>query len=126
MLLFRLWIKTAINSISCDFFQILLNNTPGFSYIVIGYLIFLCQKFHCYLMIVQEVSYDRMLHVLYDQNLIKLNVGFFKFILCMYTSIKSLMGGPETRHTCTHRYVSGVQAPILYRFRKQTIAKKLW
>lgn len=66
-----------------------------------------------------------MLHVLYDQNLIKLNVEFFKFILCMYTSIKSLMGGPETRRTCTHRYVSGAQAPIkLLKKIKKRIKKK--
>lgn len=67
-------------------------------------------KIHLYTLLVQEVSYNRML--LYAQNLIKLNVGFFKFIFCMYTSIKSLMGGPETRHTCIHRYVSGAQAPV--------------
>jgi hypothetical protein len=67
-----------------------------------------------------------MLHLLYDQNLIKLNVGFFKFILCMYTSIKRLMGGPETRRTCTHRYVSGAQAPIkLLKKLKRKLTKKV-
>jgi hypothetical protein len=51
---------------------------------------------------------------------------FFKFILCMYTSIKSLMGGPETRRTCTHRYVSGAQAPIkLLKKLKRKLTKKL-
>jgi len=56
-------------------------------------------KIHSYTVPLVQESYDRML--LYDQNLIKLNIVFFKFILCMYTSIKSLMGGPEMRHTCT-------------------------
>ena len=44
----------------------------------------------------------------------------------MYTSIKRLMGGPETRRTCTHRYVSGAQAPIkLLKKLKRKLTKKV-